>query len=160
MGAPQGWQGAAMPGIQSPGSNQHPGLARQNTCLSASCSTDLTITAIRPPKFLDGNEPTGPMSRASLNAGAVAGETHFRSFPHASPCFVRRPSSAGHTGILLRHLSRLFENAPAGRLFYYLGENSPSVHLWSRSQTIHSSGGTSSRTHRVPCGDTPLATAR
>ena len=73
------------------------------------------MTEVRPLKFLDGNEPPGTIPRAYWNAGAVAGGTHFCSFPHATPRFVRRPS-AGHTGILLRHLSRLFENAPTGRI--------------------------------------------
>ena len=93
MGAPQGCHGVAMPmeTIQATRTQLAPGLARQNTCISPQCSTDLTMTAVRPPKFLDGNEPTYPMSRASLNAGAVAGGTHVRSFPPRDPAF-RRPS--------------------------------------------------------------------
>ena len=55
------------------------------TCLSPQCSTDLTMTGVRPPKFLDGNAPTGTIPRASLNAGAVARVTLFQTFPHATP---------------------------------------------------------------------------
>ena len=57
MGAPQGWQGAAMEAIHT-----WTGLAHQNTCLKPQCSIDLTMTGVRPPKFLDGNEPTETIS--------------------------------------------------------------------------------------------------
>ena len=66
-----------------------PRLARQNTCLSAHCSTDLTLTEIRPPKFLDGNGPTETVPRASPNAGTVAGGTLIQPFPHPTPRSVR-----------------------------------------------------------------------
>ena len=116
MGAPQGWQGVAMTAIQTIWTQLAPGLARQNTCLSPQCSTDLTMTGVRPPKFLDGNEPTETIPRASLNAGTVAGGTLFQPFPHATPrCRPVDLSTPGHTGILLREIGRFFENAPSGR---------------------------------------------
>ena len=92
MGTPQGWQGAAMTTIPVTWIQLAPGLAPQNTCVSAHCSTDLTMTEVRPPKFLDGNEPTETMSRATVNAGTVAGGALFQPFPHATPRNPSRPS--------------------------------------------------------------------
>ena len=68
------------------------------------------MTGVRPPKFLDGNEPTETIPRASLNAGAVAGGTLFQSFPRATPRSVDLTSLAPYMGPDLKLRREILED--------------------------------------------------
>ena len=77
------------------------------------CSTDLTMTEVRPPKFLTGIERFYACARHRRNAGARAGGA--RCQPRRQTAYGLSRDLAGHPKSILRYHPPLFENTPTGR---------------------------------------------
>ena len=77
------------------------------------CSTDLTMTEVRPPKFLTGIERFYACARHTRNAGARAGGA--RCQPDRQTAYGLSMDLAGHPKSILRYHPPLFENTPTGR---------------------------------------------
>ena len=90
--------------------------ARQNTCMSPRCSTDLITIEIRAPKFLDGKLPNGTRCQGCPNPGTVTSGDRCQRFTRpASQSIYLSISRADTLESILRDRCRLFENAPTGR---------------------------------------------
>ena len=71
--------------------------ARQNTCMSPRCSTDLITIEIRAPKFLDGKLPNGTRCQGCPNPGAVTSGDRCQRFTRPASQSIYLPG--GHPGI-------------------------------------------------------------
>ena len=119
MGVPQGWQDTAMTTIQVTWTqlNLARKLTRQNTCLKPQCSTDLTMTGVRPPKFLDGNGPTGTTPEPSW----ILEPWRVRQVPNYFPIRPHEIVPGGHTGtvfFLVFKILKVFEHFKVFLIFF------------------------------------------
>ena len=124
MGAPQGKESGVVVSFAGGGSGTRddivemaPPPPRQNTCLKPRSSIDPTKAGVRPPKFLHGNESTGTKLMTLPESWNRGGWHTRRLISPREPTIRRDPTdpTAGHTGILPRHIRQFFENAPVGR---------------------------------------------
>ena len=112
-----------MPG--SPTARPYPGPgpphACYNGCLSPRCSTDLTTTGVRPPKFLDGNTRTWTSPRSSPNLGAVQTATVSQNRWYRDPAksvsqSLSQSLTRGHPEIYTPDLCPALRKCPYGAI--------------------------------------------